>query len=153
MSGEDIAPERRQPAPDAERPGGGHPIRVVGGTWWLENLCSAGLAVGGDHADLARILVAAIDHLLTDQHRAGVVLGTGRGVLAGKRGEGADRAERDNEEAKGGFQHRRGPRWRLVNDWFTGQFFPVDVVNCFIGFVASISWTPAQCGFRGQNHV
>ena len=47
--------------------------------------------------------------------------------------------ERDNEEAEGRFQHRRGPRWRLVNERFNGQFFPVDVVNCFIGFVASIS--------------
>ena len=65
---------------------------------------------GGDHADLRGILGAAIDHLLTDQHRAGVVLGTGRGVLAGKRGEGADRAERDDEKAEGRFQHRRRPR-------------------------------------------
>ena len=66
--------------------------------------------IGGDHADLRGILVAAVDHLLTDQHRAGVVLGTGRGVLVGKRGEGADRAKRDNEEAEGGFKHRRRPR-------------------------------------------
>ena len=152
MSDGDIAPEQHQPAPDAERPGGGHPIRVVGGTWWLENLKLAGL-VDGDHADLRGILVAAIDHLLTDQHRAGVVLGTGRGVLAGKRGEGADRTERYNEEAEGGFQHRRRPRWRLVNERFNGQFFPVDVVNCFIGFVASISSDASGDRFRGQNPV
>src|ERR1700712_1719258 len=129
--------------PDAGRRAtrkGGIPSGSLEVTWWFRNLSAdAGLAVGGDHADLRGILVAAVDHLLTDQHRAGVVLGTGCGVLAGKRGEGADRAERNNEEAEGRFQHRRGPRWRLVNKWFNGQFFPVDVVNCFNGFVASIS--------------
>src|SRR5436309_13246559 len=98
-------PKRR-----ATRRGASHP-----GRWRylvVRKLGSAGggLAVGGDHTDLRGILVAAIDHLLTDQHRAGIVLGTGRGVLAGKRSEGADRAERDDEEAEGGFQHRRCPR-------------------------------------------
>ena len=109
--------------------------------------------IDGDHTDLRGILVAAIDHLLTDHHRAGVVLGTGRGVLVGKRGEGADRAERDNEEAEGGFQHRRRPRWRLVNERFNGRIFPVDVVNCFIGFVASISSDATEGRFGGQKHV
>jgi hypothetical protein len=66
---------------------------------------------------------------------------------------GADRAERDNEEAEGGFQHRRRPRWRLVNERFNGQFFPVDVVNCFIGFVASISLDAIEGRFRSQKHV
>jgi hypothetical protein len=50
-----------------------------------------------------------------------------------------------------GFSIAVVPVWRLVNEWFKGQIFPVDVVNCFIGFVASISPAAAEDHFRGQN--
>jgi hypothetical protein len=40
------------------------------------------------------------------------------------------------------------PGWRRVNGWFTGRFFPLDVVNCFIGFVASISLGATGGRFR-----
>jgi hypothetical protein len=43
------------------------------------------------------------------------------------------------------------PVWRLVNDWFTGGFFPLDVVDCFIGFVATISWPAALRAPRAEN--
>jgi hypothetical protein len=42
------------------------------------------------------------------------------------------------KKRKEGFSIVVVPVWRLVNDWFTRRFFPVDVVNCFIGFVATI---------------
>jgi hypothetical protein len=52
-----------------------------------------------------------------------------------------------------GFSIAVVPVWRLVNEWFNGQFFPVDVVNCFNGFVAAISSGAHAGRFRGQNHV
>ena len=45
------------------------------------------------------------------------------------------------------------PVRRLVNDWFTRQFFPLDVVNCFIGFVAPISRERTGRRFRGRNRA
>src|SRR6476620_12536154 len=53
-------------------PEGGHPVRVVGGTWEVRRpgrkqklgLARAGLAVEGDHADFRWALAAAIDYLL-----------------------------------------------------------------------------------------
>jgi hypothetical protein len=52
-----------------------------------------------------------------------------------------------------GFSIAVVPVWRLVNEWFNGQIFPVDVVNCFIGFVALISSAATAGRFCGQNHV
>jgi hypothetical protein len=43
------------------------------------------------------------------------------------------------KKRKVGFSIAVVPVWRLVNEWFNGRFFQVDVVNCFNGFVASIS--------------
>ena len=77
--------QRCKDSANAERPGGGHPIRVVGG--YLEGYlevetksAGTGLAVERDHADLGRILVAAVDHLLAHE-RTAIALGAGSGVL------------------------------------------------------------------------
>jgi hypothetical protein len=51
------------------------------------------------------------------------------------------------KKRKEGFSIVVVPVWRLVDDWFTRQFFPVDVVNCFIGFVAPISCERIGRGF------
>jgi hypothetical protein len=52
------------------------------------------------------------------------------------------------KKRKVGFSIAVVPVWRLVNEWFNGQFFPVDVVNCFIGFVASISVPRRRAAFE-----
>jgi hypothetical protein len=57
------------------------------------------------------------------------------------------------KKRKVGFSIAVVPVWRLVNERFSGQFFPVDVVNCFIGFVATISSAATAGRFRGQNNV
>jgi len=47
-----------------------------------------------------------------------IALGAGADILSGQRGEGSDRAERDDEEAEGRLQHVRSPvrRWCCVVD-------------------------------------
>jgi hypothetical protein len=57
------------------------------------------------------------------------------------------------KKRKVGFSIAVVPVWRLVNERFNRRFFPVDVVNCFIGFVASISCATTASRSRGQNHV
>src|SRR5438034_28581 len=109
----------------ATRRGASHPgrWRYLGGK---PKSAGAGLAVEGDHADLRGTLVAAIDHLLAHQRGAGVAVSAGRYVLAGQRGEGADRAERDDEKAKRRLQHfSRSPSAWLVMICITGEFFRV----------------------------
>jgi hypothetical protein len=57
------------------------------------------------------------------------------------------------KKRKVGFSIAVVPVWRLVNERFKGQIFPLDVVNCFIGFVASIFWGATKDHFRDQNHT
>ena len=104
----------------------------------------------GDHTDLRGVLGAAIDHLFAHDHRTGIALGAGRDVLGGQRGQGADGAERDNEEAEGRLQHVRSPvrRWCcVVDDRYRARVFPADVVDCFICFVAGNLWLRTDPAF------
>src|SRR5439155_6889345 len=119
----ETSPQRPQKQSDPE---GGIPSGSLEVLGRKTKSAGAGLAVEGDNADLRGILVAAIDHLLAHEHGAGVVVSAGRYVLAGQRGEGADRAERDDEKAKRRLQHfSRSPSAWLVMIGITGEFFRV----------------------------
>jgi hypothetical protein len=52
-----------------------------------------------------------------------------------------------------GFSIAVVPVWRLVKDWFSGRFFPVDVVNCFIGFVAPDFRIATGRRLKRENHA
>src|SRR6266481_4126127 len=106
----------------ASRPGR---WRYLGGNKKLGS-AGAGLAVEGDHADLRWILVAAIDRLLAHETWAGIALSAGRYVLAGQRGQGADRAERNDEKAERRLQHfSHSCSASLVFAGLTREFFRV----------------------------
>src|SRR5258707_7507289 len=94
--------QRRQKQSDPE---GGIPSGSLEALGRNPKSAGAGLAVEGDHADLRWTLAAAIDHLLARKAWAGVALNARRYVLAGQRGERADRAERNDEKAKRRLQH------------------------------------------------
>src|SRR3954447_7530110 len=119
--------------PDAERPGGGHPIRAVGGTWWLEKAYQrpvVSLSLEITQTSEGFLLLQSITCWRTSIEPVscwarGAALWLDREARAPIAPSGM------MKKGKEGFSIVVVPVRRLVNDWFTRQFFPLDVVNCF----------------------